>query len=68
MVYVQSANYLNGYRNKVGNTKFWRGMRGFYKNHVGEIAGTRSFLNALDAASGFDSQRHAVRFPSLYPS
>jgi hypothetical protein len=31
-----------------------------------EIASTRSFLDHLDAATGYNSQLHADRFPSLY--
>jgi len=41
-------------------------MRSFVQAHRFRISGTRALLDALDAASGFDSQRHAARFPSLY--
>jgi hypothetical protein len=66
VVYVQSSNYLNGYRNKVGNSAFWKGMRAYYQDHKYRIGRTRRFLDYLDAASGYDSQLHARRFPSLY--
>jgi hypothetical protein len=67
VIYVQGSNYLNHYRQIVGNAAFWRGMKAFVASHRFKISGTRALLDALDAASGFDSQRHARRFPSLYP-
>jgi len=66
VIYVQGSNYLNRYRREVGNPAFWRGMRSFVQTHRFRISGTRALLDSLDAASGFDSQRHAARFPSLY--
>jgi hypothetical protein len=66
VIYVQGANYLNRYRNEVGNTAFWTGMRTYYREHRYRIGRTRKLLDYLDAASGYDSQRHARRFPSLY--
>jgi hypothetical protein len=51
----------------VGDDKFWTGLRQFYADDIFKIAGTRALLDYLDAASGYDSQRHADRFPSLYP-
>ena len=41
-------------------------LRTFYREHRYRIARTRKLLDSLDAASGYDSQRHARRFPSLY--
>lgn len=66
VVYVQGANYLRAYREEVGADAFWTGLGGFYRDRTLQVVGTRALLDALDAASGFNSQRHADRFPSLY--
>ena len=67
VIYVQSSQYLDRYRDDVGGHKFWAGMRTFYRAYRFKIGNTRAFWDALDAASGYDSQKHADRFPSLYP-
>lgn len=66
VIYVQGALYLRDYRQEVGDDAFWTGLGNFYREKRFEIAGTRALLDALDAASGYDSRRHAARFPSLY--
>jgi aminopeptidase N len=66
VVYVQGANYLRWYRQEVGADAFWTGLSRLYRSRTLEIVGTRALLDALDAASGFNSRRHAERFPSLY--
>ena len=67
VVYVQSSQYLNQYRNAVGDKSFWSGMSQFYREYKFKIGNTRAFWDTLDAASGYNSQLHADRFPSLYP-
>jgi aminopeptidase N len=67
VVYVQGGLYLRAYRAEVGATKFWAGLRNYVREYDGRLGGTRKLLDALDAASGYDSSRHAARFPSLYP-
>lgn len=66
VVYVQGGLYLRDYRAAVGAAKFWAGMRNFYVDFKFRIANTRDLLDALDAASGFNSQQHENRFPGLY--
>jgi len=66
VIYVQGGLYLRNYRNQVGSDNFWAGMRSFYADRRFDVANTRDFLNHLDAASGYNSQKHAERFPSLY--
>jgi aminopeptidase N len=66
VVYVQGAQYLRAYRAEVGVDRFWAGLSRFYREKATRIAGTRALLDTLDAESGFDSRRHADRFPSLY--
>jgi hypothetical protein len=67
VIYVQGSRYLERYRLKVGDEAFWTGVSQYYQAYLMKIGGTRSLLDALDAASGYDSTRHAKRFPSLYP-
>jgi aminopeptidase N len=67
VIYVQGARYLDKYRAAVGDEAFWTGLSQYYQDYLLRIGGTRSLLDALDAASGFDSAKHAERFPSLYP-
>jgi hypothetical protein len=66
VIYIQGALYLERYRATVGNGSFWTGMRQYYETYRFGIGGTRRLLDALDAASGYDSHLHAKRFPSLY--
>ncbi len=66
VVYVQGANYLRDYRTQVGAENFWAGMSRFYRERATGLPNTRIFLDTLDAESGFNSQLHAQRFPSLY--
>jgi aminopeptidase N len=66
VIYVQGGLYLRNYREEVGAADFWAGMHNFYVNHKFRIADTRDLLDALDAASGFNSQQHEERFPRLY--
>ena len=66
VIYLQGAQYLRAYRDEVGGESFWAGIRRYYVENSAQIAGTRILLDTLDAESGYDSQRHAQRFPSLY--
>ena len=67
VIYVQSSQYIDSYRDTVGGHRFWVGMRTFYRAYKFKIGNTRAFWDTLDAASGYASQQHADRFPSLYP-
>lgn len=67
VIYVQSALYVNKYREQVGDGKFWAGMSDFYRDYKFELSNTRAFWDTLDHATGYDSRDHAARFPSLYP-
>ena len=67
IVYIQGARYLERYRSEVGSHDFWVGLRAFYEANKLDLGNTRALLDSLDAASGYDSQRHANRFPGLYP-
>jgi hypothetical protein len=67
VVYVQGGRYLENYRQKVGTDAFWKGLRQFYRDNRFRISNTRRLLRYLDAASGFNSEQHAERFPSAYP-
>jgi hypothetical protein len=67
VIYVQGGRYLEKYRQDVGDEAFWRGLSRFYRDNLFRVAGTRSLLDHLDAAAGVSSERHAERFPSVYP-
>jgi hypothetical protein len=67
VVYVQSSDYIDNYRDTVGGHQFWAGMRTFYRANKFRISNTRAFWDTLDAATGYASKQHADRFPSLYP-
>jgi hypothetical protein len=66
VIYIQGGLYLRSYKREVGAADFWAGLRAFYDAARFRVVGTRALLDALDHASGFDSSRHAARFPSLY--
>lgn len=66
VIYVQGGQYLRDYRADVGAADFWAGMHNFYVDYKFRVATTRNLLDALDAASGFNSELHADRFPNLY--
>jgi aminopeptidase N len=65
-VYYQGYRYLDAYRDHVGNSDFYQGLRNYYQANKFGMGGTRKLLNALDAASGYHPN-HAARFPTLYP-
>ena len=54
------------FANEVGANRFWNGLNNFYRNRKFGIGTTRGLLEHLDTASGFNSQRHEDRFPSIY--
>jgi hypothetical protein len=66
VIYVQGGLYLKAYMDEVGREVFWAGMQQFYRDRAFGLSGTHALLDHLDAASGFDSTRHATRFPSLF--
>jgi hypothetical protein len=65
VIYIQGSNYLNAYRKKVGDSKFYAGLRAYYQAYKNKMGGTRQLLLALQAQSGVGGF-HA-RFPSLFP-
>jgi hypothetical protein len=65
VIYIQGSNYLKAYRNKVGDAKFYAGLRSYYNQYKNGFGGTRQLLSALQAQSGVGGF-HA-RFPSLFP-
>ena len=66
VIYVQGGLYLRDYKAEVGADAFWAGMHDFYADEKFEIGSIRGLFDRLDAVSGFDSQRHEDRFPSIY--
>jgi hypothetical protein len=66
VVYVQSSQYIKDYRDNVGGSRFWAGVHDFYTTYKFQVAGTRAFWDTLDRHTGFNSELHSARFPSLY--
>jgi hypothetical protein len=66
VIYIQGGNYLDDYRTRVGDERFWIGLRNYYRSHRFKLGGTRQLLDALDRAAGPDGGGHAGRFPRYY--
>jgi hypothetical protein len=68
IIYVQGADYLNDYRDRVGNDAFWTGVRAYYDRYRFGLGGTLELLETLDEqAPEGSSGGHQDRFPSLFP-
>lgn len=67
VIYVQGADYLNDYRDRVGSEAFWAGVRAYYEKFRFRLGGNLELLKALDEQAGSNGGGHAARFPSLYP-
>ena len=69
VIYVQGADYLNDYRERVGDDAFWAGMRAYYERYQFGLGGTLELLQTLDEfAPEGTGGGHQDRFPSLYPT
>ena len=66
VIYVQGGLYVRNYRDEVGAQNFWDAMSALYNQRGFEIVGTRSLWSFLDERTGFNSQRHADRFPNTF--
>ncbi|HUR16152.1 MAG TPA: hypothetical protein VMZ33_02595 [Candidatus Limnocylindrales bacterium] len=66
VVYVQGGAYIRDYRDEVGAQNFWDALSALYRERGFDIVGTRGFWTFLDERTGFNSARHADRFPSLF--
>ena len=66
-IYVQGADYLNDYRDRVGDEAFWAGLRAYYDKFRFGLGGTFELLQTLDEQAGESGGGHELRFPSLYP-
>ena len=64
-IYIQGGNLLDDARRKMGSSAFWTALRGYIADNRYEIAGTRSLLDSLDAATPIDlwSTMFDRRFP-----
>jgi hypothetical protein len=67
VIYIQGTNYLNAYRNRVGDSNFWQGMRAYIAQYKWKMGGTKQLLQTLDAYSNGKGGGHHNRFPSLFP-
>lgn len=68
VVYIQGGNLLDDARRRMGGPAYWSALRGYLDAHRWGLAGTRTLLDALDAATPLDlASGWRARFPSLYP-
>lgn len=66
IIYVQGADYLDEYRDRVGGDAFWAGLRAYYAQYRFGLGGTFELLQTLDAQAGENGGGHEDRFPSLF--
>jgi hypothetical protein len=67
VINVQGGLLLDEVRRRIGNEAFWGALRGYLQVHRLGLAGTRSLLEALEAASATNlAPLLRSRFPSLY--
>ena len=67
IVYIQGGNFLDGLRQRMGSTLFWRGLRAYVAANRFDFGSTKELLDALDAATPLNLiPRLRTRFPSLY--
>ncbi len=67
VIYVQGDDYLEAYRQRVGDAAFWDGLRLYYDAYSFKIGGTRQLLETLDDAAAGSGGGHETEFPSLFP-
>ena len=69
IIYIQGADYLNDFRQRIGNDAFWAGVRAYYERYRFGLGGTFELLGTLDEQAPEGSGGgHQDRFPSLFPS
>lgn len=66
VIYVQGANYLKDYRDRVGGDAFWAGIRAYYQKFRFGLGSNYELLQTLDEQAGSSGGGHQERFPSLY--
>jgi hypothetical protein len=66
IIYIQGADYLDDYRDRVGGEAFWAGLRAYYDKFRFGIGGTYELLQTLDEQAGPSGGGHEERFPSLF--
>ncbi len=67
IVYIQGGNLIDRARREIGTTAFWKAIRSYLATNRGRVVSTRTFLDALDAATSTNLSRiFAPRFPSRY--
>jgi hypothetical protein len=67
IVYIQGGNLLDDARRAMGTKVFYGAVRRYLAEHRWGLAGTRTLLDTLDAATPLDmAARWRTRFPTLY--
>lgn len=67
-VYVQGSNFLNGLRKDMGSDRFWRGLRGYYRNHQFQFGSTFDLLEVLRRKAERSGVNVLPRYRDLFPS
>jgi hypothetical protein len=66
-IYIQGGNFLDGLRQRMGSTAFWRALRGYVAEHRYGLVGERTLLDAIDAGTPLNFvPRYRLRFPKYY--
>ena len=66
-IYIQGGNVIDSLRQRMGETAFWRALKGYVADHRFGLAGTTWLLDALDDGTSLSfTSTYKVRFPRLY--
>jgi hypothetical protein len=67
IIYIQGGNFLDGLRQRMGSSAFWRGLRAYVAANRFKFGSNKELLTTLDAATPLNLvPRIQPRFPSLY--
>ena len=65
-IYIQGGNVIDSPRQRMGETAFWRALKGYVADHRFGLAGTTWLLDALDDGTSLSfTSTYKVRFPAL---
>lgn len=66
VIYVQGELYMNDYRQRVGDSRFWNGVRRYYSEYQFKLGGTKKLLDILDEEALGAGGGHEARFPTIF--
>ena len=65
---MQGDDYLEDYRQAVGDDAFWTGLRQYYADYSFKIGGTSQLFSELDAASNGAAATTRIVSPACSPA